>query len=128
MADAALSEQRAHGAVPDQDARPEQLSQIRTQGKDLAPFWSHIRAEERGCVYSFTSSAGVSSAGVGTCHGACASPGSLAAHLAATRSFAGREICALRENISYRWASMRSRIAAYNSRATITGKRLPFGM
>src|SRR5215208_420568 len=47
------------------------------------------------------------------------SPGSLAAHLAATRSFAGREICALRENMSYRWASMRSRIAAYNSRATI---------
>jgi hypothetical protein len=68
MADAALSEQRAHGAVPDQDPRPEQLSQLAPQGKDLSPFWSHIRAEERGCVYSFTSSAGVSSAGVGTCH------------------------------------------------------------
>src|SRR5215204_4612764 len=74
MADAALPEQRAHGAVPDQDPRPEQLSQVAAQGKDLSPFWSHIRAEERGCVYSFTSSAGVSSAGVGTCHGACASP------------------------------------------------------
>ena len=71
--DAALPEQRAHGAVPDQDARPEELSQIRTQGEDLSPI-GHTFAEERGCVYSFTSSAGVSSAGVGTCHGACASP------------------------------------------------------
>src|SRR5215208_456018 len=46
MADAALSEQRAHGAVPDQDPRPEQLSQVAAQGKDLSPF-GHTFARRR---------------------------------------------------------------------------------
>jgi hypothetical protein len=47
VADAAFAEQRAHGTVPDQDSRLEKLSQVRTQGKDLSPYSSHIRGGER---------------------------------------------------------------------------------
>ena len=67
-ADAAFAEQRANGAVPDQDPRREQLSQVRTQGKTSLRFRYPFARRREAAIYSFTSSAGVCSAGVGTCH------------------------------------------------------------
>jgi hypothetical protein len=67
--DAALAEERAHRAVPDEYPIFEQFSEV--QAQKIAPLRSiasRSRGGERLRRCRFDPSLGVSSAGVGTCH------------------------------------------------------------
>jgi hypothetical protein len=69
-ADAALAQERAQGAVSDEDPIFEQFSEVQAQKGSPSPFYCFalVRRREASSLWCFDSSLGVSSAGVGTWH------------------------------------------------------------